>query len=90
MVKSGQKRVKLAQRLIGNERLPSKGEKCTTRWIRHPSGQALPVFRGLDKQLTFSPFGITLNCSYLLTVQRMEEVLDLDGAQIAGIIRRRF
>jgi len=50
----------------------------------------LPILRGLDKQLTFSPFGITLNSTYLLTIQRMEGVLDLDGAQIAGIIRRRL
>jgi hypothetical protein len=40
--------------------------------------------------LTFSPFGVALNGSYLLTEQRMEEILDFDGAQIAGIIRRRL
>jgi hypothetical protein len=87
LVKCGQERIELAQHLIRNKRLPSKREKRATRWIRHPSRQALSVFRGLDKQLTFSPFGITLNCSYLLTVQRMEKILDFDGAQIAGIIR---
>jgi len=40
--------------------------------------------------LTFSPFGITLNSTYLLAEERMEGILDFDGAQIAGIIRRRF
>jgi hypothetical protein len=90
LVKSGHERVELAQRLLGNERLPSEGEKRTARWISHPSGQALPLFRGFDKQLAFSSLGITLNRSYLLTVQRMERILDFDGAQIAGIIRRRL
>ena len=78
----------MAQRLLGNKRLPSEGEKRAGRWIGHPSGQAQPFFRGLDKQLALSTFGITLNRSYFLTVQRMERILDFDGAQIAGIIRR--
>jgi hypothetical protein len=89
LVKSRQQSVELAQRPLAHERLPSHREKRTASWIGHPGGQALPILRGLYKQLTFSPFRVALNGAHLLTVQRVEGVLDLDGAQIAGIIRRR-
>jgi hypothetical protein len=49
----------------------------------------LPILRGFDEQLTFPPLGVTLNGTHRLTEQRMKEILDVDGAQIAGIIRRR-
>jgi hypothetical protein len=76
----------LAQRLFGNERLAADREKRTARRIDHPRRQALPVLRGLDKQLAFPAFGVTLNSAYLLAEEWMEKVLDFDGAQIAGII----
>ena len=50
----------------------------------------MPILGGLDEQLTLPPFGIALDGSHLLTEQRMEEILDFDGAQIAGIIRQRL
>ena len=100
MVKRCQQRLKLAQRLSGNERLPTEGEKRAARRLGHPGGQALPILGCLDEQLTFPPFGIALNGAYLLVEKRMEGIQDFDGAQmagtglydarIAGIIRQRL
>jgi hypothetical protein len=64
----------LAQRLFGNERLPTEGEKRAACRLSHPGGQALPVLGCLDEQLTFPPFGIALNGAYLLVEKWMEEI----------------
>jgi len=74
LVKRCQQRVKLTQRLFGNERLPTEGEKRAARRLGHPGGQALPISGCLDKQLTFSSFGIALNRAHLLVEKWVKEI----------------
>ncbi len=84
LVKRCQQRVQLAQRLLGNERLPTEGEKRAARRLGHPGGQALPILGCLDEQLTFPPFGIALNGAHFLVEKWVEGIYDLDSAQVAG------
>lgn len=81
--------IELAQCLARSERLPSKGEQRAARRIGHPSGQAAPILRGFDKQMTFPSLGIELDGAHLLAKERMQKILDPDDARIAGIIRQR-
>jgi len=86
LVKSGQQGVEFQQRLLGNERLPSEGQRGTAGPISHPSRQALPSFGGLDINLAICRSDIAPNDPQLLAAQRMGGVLDFDLARIAGII----
>jgi len=90
VVKQRQQLVQLTQRLTGSERLPSKGEQRTARRIGHPERHAPAIFDAFDEQLALPSLGIELDCPHLLTEERMQKILDFDGARIAGIIRQRL